>query len=245
MSNGVNDRGVFFGGYNAGPTVDHVAISTTGNATAYDNISLNAAYCCGLSNGVNGRGVVAGFDFNDYIRYFNIMTDSQVETFGHLSVAKDNVGSCSNATNNRGLFAGGMKIGNVSTNAIEYININSAGDSYSFGSLTQSRWGTAGCSDGENNTGVFAGGVLPGTTSRIDYVNISSTGNAAIFGGMTYARDFMAATSNGVNERGIIGGGFGSNQIIYITINSPSDSTYFGNLTLSGDTSYLAACSNA
>lgn len=73
--------------------------------------------------------------------------------------------------------------GNPSTSAIRYIDLTGSGGSTSFGSLTSSRVGASGTSNGSR--GVFAGGVSGNYINNIDYVTISTPGNSTDFGDLT------------------------------------------------------------
>ena len=76
----------------------------------------------------------------------------------------------------------------------------------------------------------------------MNYVTISSTGDATDFGDLSIRRNAFGITSNGTNERGIAY--YGSvpftpcaaqwNSIDYWTINSPGNSTDFGDGTSKG-----------
>jgi len=127
----------------------------------------------------------------------------------------------------RGLHAGGM-----SSNAIDYFDITSAGNASDFGDLTVSRRAFGGVSD--TTYGVFAGG-LSTYTNTIDYVTIATTGNAQDFGDMTTATRNHSSISNG--ERGIFAGGYDgstTNKIEYITLGGQTsgNGTDFGDLTV-------------
>ena len=127
----------------------------------------------------------------------------------------------------RGLHAGGM-----SSNAIDYFDITSAGNASDFGDLTVSRRAFGGVSD--TTYGVFAGG-LSTFTDTIDYVTIATTGNAQDFGDMTATTRGHMGVSNG--NRGVFAGGYdgsSTNKIEYITLGGQTsgNGTDFGDLTV-------------
>jgi hypothetical protein len=140
----------------------------------------------------------------------------------------------------RGVFGGGFTTGNVNT--IDYININSVGNSLDFGDLTQARHGSASCSS--STRGVFGGGASPTFVNTIDYITISSTSNALDFGDLTQTSHTSIACSS--TTRGVFGGGLTPtvlNTLVYITIASTGNAVNFGSLTQSRYG--LAACSSS
>lgn len=141
----------------------------------------------------------------------------------------------------RGFFVGGRTTNSgagVNSNVIEYITINSTGNSTDFGDATVKFNHRGTTSNGENDRGVTGGGYdnnAP-TTLVIDYITISTTGDSTDFGDLTQTRGGVAAVSNGPNERGVWMGGYiasGTSYDIldYVTINSTGDATDFGNHT--------------
>jgi len=140
----------------------------------------------------------------------------------------------------RGLHAGGFLPAPTSdsTNVIDHFNVDSTGNSTTFGDLTQKRYGTAGCSS--RVRGLFAGGRTdPSPTDRfdiIDYITIASTGNAIDFGNLDTQQNGPTAFSN--STRGVFAGGYNptfTNKIQYVTIESTGDAIDFGDLS---DTRY-------
>jgi len=107
-------------------------------------------------------------------------------------------------------------------------------------------FGAAGASAGFD-TGVWFGGYSGSGVNTIQYITISTTGNATDFGDLQRAKDSCAAVSNGNTDRGVVGGGTTGNDVAldeigYVTISSPGDSTDFGNLTTGRNA--IAAASN-
>ena len=203
--------------------------------------------CGGL--GVFGGGML-GEDSTYYttIDYVTINTPSNASDFGDLTAARDSLSACSNGTNGRGVFGEGANFASGNPFVMDYITISSPGNASDFGDLTVARYGSAACSNGTNDRGVFGGGfnLSSGYEDTIDYITISSPGNASDFGDLTVARDSLSACSNGTNGRGVFGGGRidsgYEDTIDYITISSPGNATDFGDLTVARNG--LAACSN-
>ena len=148
------------------------------------------------------------------------------------------------ATNSgRAFFAGGyVESGTPTTNAIEYVTIQSTGNSVDFGDLTRGvSSGPAACSS--STRGIFAGGS---TTNVIDFITFASIGDATDFGDLTRASLVPGACSD--STRGVIfisgstaPAGY-TNEIQFITMASTSDATDFGDL-LAGN-SAASAMSN-
>ena len=126
----------------------------------------------------------------------------------------------------RGIFAGG------SSSNINYVNISSAGNAISFGSLTVTSYEGSGCSS--STRGCFAIGYGPAANSNIiEYITISSTGNSADFGdlAMGAARPTGSCSSA---TRGLFCSSESPasiNNIDYITIASIGNAADFGDLT--------------
>ena len=108
-----------------------------------------------------------------------------------------------------------------------------------------------GCSNGTNERGTTNGGWISsgvGVTT-IDYITISTPSTCTFFGAMTVPCYYTASCSNGTNERGVILIGSDrsipatSDDIVYITINTPSNATTFGDLS-AGARYGVAATSN-
>ena len=125
----------------------------------------------------------------------------------------------------RGVLGGGQNPGNVGT--IDFVTIQSMGNSLDFGDLIQTGQ-QGGCSS--STRGLFANGS---TNNTIDFITISTTGNAVDFGDRTVALNGVGALSS--NTRGVfLGGGSPSPQsdvMDYVTIASIGDAIDFGNLT--------------
>ena len=122
------------------------------------------------------------------------------------------------------IFGGG------SSNVIQYITIQSAGNSTDFGDLNQNANWSAGTSSGGAGRAVKAGGSTNHT--NMDYVTVATTSNATDFGDLFKPMREFAGCSN--VTRGVFGGGYAENAsghdtMQYITIATTSDSTDFGN----------------
>jgi len=148
----------------------------------------------------------------------------------------------------RGLFGGGYVEGAVGgTNTIEYITIQTTGNSLDFGDLTYA--GADGPTAFSSRTrGIFAGPgyVYPagGFRNILEYVTIATLGNSTDFGDLTQVVSWPGSASD--STRGIIftGGGAGpyTNVINYVTMASTGNAQDFGD-TLN-NTAFASALSS-
>ena len=127
----------------------------------------------------------------------------------------------------RGLFYGGNTPSN--RDRIEFINVDSTGNSVDFGNLLSTQ-GEGGAGSADRSRGIISGGGGP-TTNVIQFVTIATTGNASDFGDLTVARSYAASINNGT--RSVTGGAFSpmTNLIDYVTIQATGNSVDFGDLT--------------
>ena len=152
-------------------------------------------------------------------------------------------GTTTQSNRGRGLLGGNNDGG--AADYIQYITIQSQGNSVDFGNLTAARASVSSYSS--STRGIWAGGEP--TTNIIQYVTIATTGDATDFGDLTLARRKLAGTSSAT--RGLTAGGNESppsspypsvNVIDYTTIASAGNATDFGDL--SGVRSGAGALSN-
>ena len=161
------------------------------------------------------------------------------------------IASAYNESGTRGLFGGGNDSGGNPVDTMQYITIETTGNTTDFGDLSLSRSALGSCSS--STRGVFAGGANYQTGSypnwarvNIDYVTIATTGNATNFGNLSNTRYKLSGC--GSSTRGVFAAGSPTlddallNTIEYITIASTGNATNFGNLNNS--TSGIAACSS-
>jgi len=257
-SNGINNRGVFGGGFTTygafTNVIDYITIPAPGNATDFGYLTAVRSGLAATSDGINNRGVFGGgaydnngiYGYRNTIDYIDITSPGNATDFGDLTVAREDLAATSNGADNKGVFAGG-KADSGLVNTIDYITIPTPGNAHNFGHLTAARYMLAATSNGANNKCVFGGGLsTDGRTNTIDYVDISSSGNATYFGDLTVARYGLAATSNGANNKCVFAGGDADsglvNTIDYITIPTPGNAHDFGDLTVAR--LYLAGTSN-
>ncbi len=135
----------------------------------------------------------------------------------------------------RGVFSGGFGYQPSATfdNKIQYLQIQSQGNTIDFGDLTvgRSSIGNASSSTRGINGGGYTESPATARFNVIDYITFQTTGNAIDFG------DSTIASSNGAKcsspTRGIKGAGWISapiNLIEYLTIATTGNATDFGDL---------------
>ena len=231
------DRGIVGNLYQIAD-IEYFDITTTGNASSFGDSSDNAKYGHGsLSNitrGVFAGGNLGGGNKSNVIDYITIGTTGNATDFGDLLVSTGYPAGLCDGT--RGVFGVHRDYNNNDT-GMEYITVANTGNSTDFGDVSQDRWGGAGCAD--STRGVFSGGysnVSPHYHNIMDYITVASTGNATDFGDLSQGRYYLSSTADAT--RGVICGGAHTyntaddsvETIEYITIQSASNSTDFGDL---------------
>ena len=139
-------------------------------------------------------------------------------------------GDTSQRGRGRGLFAGA---GPSLSKEINYIQIQSQGNTTKFGDLTTALADVQGGSSSTRGLfGAGGGSGSPGFVNTIEYVTIATTANATDFGDLNETTFQGAALAN--DTRYVYGGGTTptvKDVMDYITIASEGNATDFGNLT--------------
>ena len=258
-SNGTTGRGIT-GGRVTNLLMNYFTIGTPGNATAGGEITHRRWYCAAVSNATDDRVCWGGGDqvnvgaghYSDIIDYTTISTAANATDFGNISADhKTNNSGYDNGTDGRGCFGGGWTPGVYSAN-IAYITIGTPGNSTNFSTLSVNRRQGGGTSNGTGNRGIQFGGVAASDgakTNVIDYFTITSTATAVDFGNLSEIASMNAPNqmSSGLGQRGVcvlgnVAAG-SSNVMEYITIDTPSNSTDFGDIL--DDMGSGTGCSNA
>ena len=149
----------------------------------------------------------------------------------------------------RGVICGGKdSVANPDTlfNQMDYITISTTSDALNFGNMAAGGDQRASCSNGIR--GVLACGNGDGPASSgvsMEFFNIATPSHCFTFGNNTVDRRGAKGTSDG--SRGVIGLGLDassnrSDTVDYITIDTVSNATNFGDLTR--DHYLVSACSN-
>ena len=259
---GGRGRGVFTGGNpnpaagNYGDTMSFVMIATTGNATDFGDLT-KGVYSHG-SAADSTRGVIAGGYVSpgattSHIEYTTISSSGGANDFGELAVGFQYGGGCNSPT--LAVFGGAWADtndanagGGKNSNVLQFITIQTTGDSTEFGDLTLRRQTDQALSN--KTRGCFIGGAHYTSyptyigTNIIDFVTFSSLGDAQDFGNLTNDPWGSGAAAN--NTRGIIAGGANptkTNTIQFITIATLGNAENFGDLL--NPNSYLTALSSS
>jgi hypothetical protein len=185
---------------------------------------------------VNGNATARNFApqvGSDGTVTFDGVTKISTENYFYLPT-----GNTEDRGRGRGLFGGGYIPGS-SQNTIQFINIQSQGNSQDFGDLSSNMGSTDGkapCAAASATRALFASGYsAPGPVNTIEYVTIATTSNSIDFGDLaTNRRDLGACSSS---TRALFGGGTttgstsATNAVDYITIASLGNAVSFGTLT--------------
>ena len=128
----------------------------------------------------------------------------------------------------KAIFAGG-----ASSNVIQFVSVDTAGNTTDFGNLGANTDNLASITSRTRYIG--AGGDTGSNSNVIQFVEFATTGNTSDFGDLTVARAYLEGGSNGVI--GVVGGGGNAGQDVmdWVTIASAGDSADFGNLSIARD----------
>ena len=236
---GSSTRGVFKLGRN-GPTftsqIDYVTISSGGGASDFgtdDGISQDSSAPFGDST----RGCWAnGTGYDRKIQYITIATTGDSTEFGEMSYGAYMGGGAGAASPTRGFMFGGRENPAPYRKDIEYVNIQTRGNTTKFGELTEAKRSTAACSS--TTRAVIASGDTGSGTNVIEYITMATEGNGTDFGDIANQNDgYGSATSNQI--RGVFCGSndtspANTNVIDYVTISTTGNAVDFG------DTSYAS-----
>ena len=187
---------IFYANAPAKNTIEYVTMQSLGNAIDFGDLlnleDSNAAtsdatrtvVAGGYPNNPDGSSGAGPYGRTNVIQYVTTATTGNAIDYGDLGVARSDFDGCSSPT--RGVFGGGGTDPAAANrgNVIDYITIQTLGNSADFGDLTQKR---SHLDAGSNAIrGIFVQGidVTPSTTpvNTLDYVTIASLGNAVDFG---------------------------------------------------------------
>lgn len=243
---GFSQRGLFGGGGSSAQAnaITYISIATTGNATAFGDLTVGRFYlgsCASSTRGVWAGGQSYSVGNENIIDYVTIATTGNAVDFGDLTVARQRVSGLSSST--RGVFAGGQD-----RNVIDYITIASTGNATDFGDMpVDYQWSAPGTCASPTR-GIIAGGyvqnfagTINSNVNTINYVTIATTGNATYFGDLTITMAYLGGCSS--STRGVFAGQAGSTVISYVTIATLGNAVSFGSLTAAASFG-VAACSS-
>ena len=236
-------RGLFAGGYVPSGTstaIDYVIISSKGGANDFGDTVITRQNPMGSSDAT--RGIYGGSRYSttavnnsSLIEFVTMASTGSGSNFGNLITGRGAMGTCSSPT--RGIFAGGGTSSPVVvSNSIEYVTIQTLGDSQDFGDLSGAALDPYG--GVSSTTRGLLSGIFPAVpaTNIIEFITIATLGNATDFGDLTVARSGSAKMSNSV--RGVFAKGRGGsspytyyNTIDFVTIASTGNASDFGDAT--------------
>ena len=235
-------RGFILGGY-PGYTdkIERLNIATAGNGVDFGNL----AYSTSLKGNVSDHTRLC--TFGDYgapdttvtnsIEFITMSSDGDTVDFGDMSQGAYSPQPVSNST--RGVYMGGTNVYNSISgtfNNIEFITIQSTGNSVDFGDMTTKT--STGQGFSSPTRGISAGGTNPsggGRQSLIQFITISTLGNTQDFGDLVKAAAFSCANTASNSIRGLItvnntASGTYENTIQFVTIATLGNATDFGDL---------------
>ena len=241
---GSSTRGIFKIGRGPGfnGRIDYVTFSSGGGIAEFgEDNGIQQDSCASFADSTRGCwGNGTGYDKK--IQYITMASTGDSTEFGELSSGRYMGGGAGGASPTRGFAFGGLSPGQpAGEKIIEYVNIQSRGNSVKFGELTVGRRAIAAVTN--STRAVACSGDTPGT-STMDYITMASEGNAVTFGDITrQPSGYGAGMSN--STRGVIAGCDTSpkDSIDYITFSTTGNATDFGDTTY--DSYICGACSDS
>ena len=217
----------------AGETVDVTGVFTATATTLYVFTAIDGDGHVGYYNRVSVKAVDTGIA-PKIIPPFG--TDNGLTFGGAINMSSSAymcfpTGRTEERGRGRGVLSGGRN-----DHAMQFINIQSQGNSIIFGDSVTGG-GVEGFAVGSSTRGLFAGNY-PTIGNVIEFITFATTSNGTDFGDMTTARRSGAGAGN--QTRGLFGGGLNQsgttlNTIEFSTIASLGNSTDFGDMTQARD----------
>ena len=232
-ANALGNRMIFMGGTDGSgviDVIDHITISTLGNAQDFGNLLAGEQEGACATNHL--RGLYFGGDPADNdIEFITFASLGNATDFGDCTTTAKSGASCSDR--NRGVMILG-----AGNNVINYVQFSTTGNAIDFGdtSIVQS----AGSGASSTTRGVFALGSSNANYKNIlEYITISTTGDSTDFGDLTRIGVHCNSYSNAT--RGVWHSGYQyptspnhMNNIDYVTIASTGNAIDFGDSLLGG-----------
>ena len=206
-------------------------MTSLSNSIDFGDLTFSQGRCDGASN--QTRMVTGGQQHaasNNTMNLITIQTTGNATDFGDLVLARELVHALESPT--RGIIMGGnLPPNDTAQNAMDFFTFSTTGGALDFGNLTFGRYSPTGMSN--NTRGLIAQGTGPGGQNIIDFVQIATTGNAQDFGD-AQENKFGAGGFSGPTRCGFFGGYTDTTKINAINIITKGNSTFFGDLTLTG-----------
>ena len=158
-------RGIFSGGnppsspYNQN-VIQYVTMASTGNATDFGDLTVNARDAGGGTASSNTRGLILIGNSSpnnnlNTVDFITMASTGNAADFGDIFTGRYSVSSCSNS--NRAVFLGGRTTSPsvVYYNAMEFVIISTTGNTSDFGDITGATGGTnAGAANSDSHGGL-------------------------------------------------------------------------------------------
>ena len=249
-------RGVVAGGAPVTSEINYTIFSSEGGASYFGNLTVARRSLS--AGGDSTRGIWMGGNTptrQRTIDYVTLASTGDASEFGELGVEtgngsnlNDDMGGCASPIRTFSFGGGNM------TNVIQYVTIQTKGDSQDWGDLSQ---GNIRFPTGVSNStrALSAGGANPSANgiNTIEYFTMASQGNASNFGDLTVGAARQAGAASAT--RGVFAGGYTwpspatvYNVINYVTIASTGNAIDFGDLTFAihtnGASNYFAGTSD-
>jgi len=229
---GTGTRGLTLAGDPATDEITFFTVSTLGNAQDFGNLTQSRKRFQGFASSTRafalGGAQEDGSGGYNIIDFVTVSSTGNATNFGDQTTAARSQAGASNST--RGITAGGttgFPSGSF-VDTIEYVTMQSAGNTVDFGNLTQARDFPTAVNSSVRI--VFAGGAqYPTAYNNMDFITTASLGNATDFGDLTGTSQNSAAVCN--STRGVIAKCFSGgylNNLEFITIASLGNSVDFG-----------------
>ena len=243
---GSSTRGVFKQGRDSpgfSSIIEFVTFSSLGGVTDFGT-DVGSSQDSSASSADNTRGIFGnGTSYDANIQLITLASTGDTSNFGELLSGRYMGGGAGGASQTRGFFFGGLVSGQpAGTNLIEFVTIQTLGNSVDFGNLTVGRRAIAAVTNATR--AVSCSGASP-STNTMDFITMASQGNATDFGDIAnQAAGYGAGGSTQI--RGVITGCSPSpdaTPIDFITFSTTGNATDFGDTTYG---SYLnGACSDS
>ncbi len=242
VSSPIGGRGFMVGDADpaAANVIETYTMETLGNAVDWGDLTTTVGANAAIADPVRGVRLTGCSSYpatyTNVIDYFSLSSQGNATDFGDVIASRRGVGSFGDRTRG-GSFGGRANAPGsyADTNTIDYVTIQSTGNSQDFGDLSSitglngsSEWGSA----TRAMIGRMSANVHPTSTlNRIDYLTVQTKGNTIDFGDLNYAPDGPLTASN--STRGILAGGYQPGALKtmdYVEIATTGNATDFGDL---------------
>jgi len=230
---GLGVRGLILAGDPSTVTIEFFTVSTLGNAQDFGDLTQDRKRFQGFASRTRAFGIggqadngASGYNVIDFV---TVASTGDATDFGDQTTQTRSQIGASNST--RGITAGGTSgfPSGSYVNTIEYVTMQSAGNTQDFGDLTQARdFPTA--VNSSVRVVVAGGNQSPTSYDIMDFITTASTGDAQDFGDLIAVTQVAGAVCN--STRGVIARTYTApsytNHIDFITIATKGNSLDFG-----------------